>query len=120
MRIKYSNEQDRKEAIKETKRNWYKRNSGSVLKQQLKYKNSEFYVYKHYNSKGDLYIGSGQKCRCNDFREEQRTKQWLTAFKEECNVEILRKTKTREEARELESLIIDTIGIENLINSRRV
>ncbi len=80
--------------------------------------NSVFYVYKHTNSKGDIYIGSGNKSRPNDFYHNTRSKSWLDCFSKECNVTIISEHKTKKESIIAESLEIDKIGLQNLVNQR--
>ena len=81
--------------------------------------NSVFYVYKHTNSKGDVYIGSGNKSRPNDFYHNTRSKSWLDCFSEECSVTIISEHKTKKESLIAESLEIDRAGLDNLINTRK-
>ena len=98
---------------------WIANNKEAKKLQEIRYNNSRFYVYTHSNSKGDLYIGSGNRRRPKQLSNDTRSKYWIEAFDNDCKVKIIREFETKVEAKELESLIIDTIGIENLINSRR-
>lgn len=84
-----------------------------------KYRNSCFYVYTHTNTKGDLYIGSGHKYRPNQKSKARRSSNWWEAFKDGCEVNIIAEFKDKTTARELERLIIEEVGLSNLVNKRK-
>ena len=79
-------------------------------------RNSVFYVYTHTNSKGDIYIGCGNKYRPHELKKNRRSLVWWESFSDDCTVKIIRECKTREEARFLESNMIRAIGLNNLVN----
>ena len=131
MRKKYFTDAERKEAKKIAKDKWLdveknrKKESDRVSqwrKDNPDYnknlKSSVYQVYTHVNSNGDLYIGCGQKYRATNFRASHRSKQWIDAFKDECKVTIVAEFKDRETARELEMLMIEEVGLSNLVNQR--
>tara|TARA_R110001606_G_scaffold35259_1_gene102705 strand:- start:40 stop:450 length:411 start_codon:yes stop_codon:yes gene_type:complete len=134
MKKKYHTEEERKEARRIWSAKWRAKNKDNLSKYQKEYKdknrdlvskkareynNSKFYVYTHTNSKGDLYIGSGNKSRSIDFHSSTRSKYWIEAFKEKCIVEIIREFNTKEEALSLEFNMIRAIGLNNLINKKQ-
>ena len=73
-------------------------------------------VYAHISDVDDkiFYIGSGAKYRPT--RKAQRTKDWNSVARNGYSVRILKDNMTKEDSLELEELIIDTIGIDNLTN----
>ncbi len=82
---------------------------------QKKYR-SEQVVYTHTNSKGDMYIGSGGKYR--PYNLKVRSAKWFEFFKNDCKINIIKECKTKEEARQLESKMIQSIGLKNLVNQK--
>lgn len=129
MSKKYNTEEERKEARAISYKKWRAKNKDyqskwrannieksreTQRKSDDKRCNSCFYVYTHTNSKGDLYIGSGNKRR--PYILNRRNSNWLDSFKNDCTVKIIREFKTREDARLLESNMIRAIGLNNLVN----
>lgn len=142
---KYNTEEERKEASriaqakwyaknKEYKAKYYAENKEAIKEYKAKYnaENKEakkeydakhyadvrthYAVYKHTNSKGDVYIGCGSNLRPYDFNVSSRSKAWHEAFDNDCQIHVLAEFKDRETARELESLMIEEIGLDNLVN----
>jgi len=111
-----------KEAIREINakyraENEYKYNKEYHAKYRAE-KKTHFVVYKHTNSKGNVYIGCGTNLRPYEFYNRQRSKAWHESFDNECEVTILTRYKDIESARELETHLIQTIGLDNLVNTR--
>ena len=109
-----------KEAIKEGNTKWRAKNKEAKKEYDAKHYadvRTHFVVYKHTNSKGQIYIGCGSNLRPYDFRN--RLNHWKDAFKDDCQIHVVAEFKDKETARELESLMIDTIGLDNLVNQRR-
>tara|TARA_R110001606_G_scaffold35259_2_gene102708 strand:+ start:327 stop:710 length:384 start_codon:yes stop_codon:yes gene_type:complete len=102
-----------KDKIKESNAKWLSKNKKYHIERRLN-TTTHFTVYKHTNSKGDVYIGSGNNLRPYNF--VNRSKSWIEAFKNDCTVSIVSEFKDRECARELEALMISEIGLKNLIN----
>ena len=134
MRKKYNTDEERKEAKRIRQAKYYAKNKENLYKYQKEYKsknrdivskkardynNSKFYVYTHTNSKGELYIGSGNKSRPIDFYHNTRSKNWIEAFKEECTVKVIREFDNKEDALNLEFNMIRAIGLNNLINKKQ-
>jgi len=76
---------------------------------------NKFYVYANYNKEGLFYVGKGTGTRI--YNKTSRSK----AFIKQANVggyyyRILAGAISSEKAYELEELIIETIGLENLVN----
>ena len=96
----------------------------STRKETLKslykeFKKSEFHVYCHFNSKGAMYIGSGDKYRPYRFNHSERTQPWLNVFgNEEPMVKIIETFKTKEQAIQGEQDLINVIGLHNLVNQQ--
>ena len=95
---------ENKEASKERKAKWYAN------------KKTRFVVYTHTNSKGQIYIGSGNSLRPYHFYGNQRSREWHEAFDNDCQVTILTKYKDKYSAKELESYLIKENRGDNLIN----
>lgn len=98
-------------------REWRRKNRDKVLNYKKKsyLKASKgFVVYTHICN-GNLYVGMGNSKRPNVF-SNRRDHHKEKFPKRETTVRILAKFQTREEARELEEFVIETIGLQNLIN----
>tara|TARA_R110001599_G_scaffold139917_1_gene319757 strand:+ start:542 stop:898 length:357 start_codon:yes stop_codon:yes gene_type:complete len=115
--VKYNTEEERKEALRLANVRYNNKHPERRRQTKLNWRTSAFYVYTHTNSKGDMYIGCGQKCRPNNFTH--RTTYWFDAFKEDCNVNIIAEFKDKESARELERVMIEEAGLHNLVNRIR-
>ena len=118
-RRNFKTEDERKEAKRIYNAEWRLKNKDKNRNYRNEWANNSFYVYTHTNSKGDLYIGSGNKIRPNQLTECSRSKYWIKAFKEDCTVKIIRKFNTKEDAKNLEYNMIRAIGLNNLINTRQ-
>tara|TARA_R110002153_G_C12951202_1_gene458686 strand:- start:80 stop:505 length:426 start_codon:yes stop_codon:yes gene_type:complete len=103
---------------KEWRKDYYQRTKERQKESNKTYVNSIYYVYSHTNSKGDIYIGSGNRARPNNLRE--RESHWVDTFSNECIVKILSEFKNREDAYIEEDRIIKQIGLHNLINKKHV
>jgi len=99
-------------------RDWRAKNRDKVLanKRKAYLKASKGYVvYTHTSKDGKLYVGMGNGKRPNSFAN--RLKHHKAVFtKKDTTIRVLAKMETKQEARELEELIIETIGLQNLIN----
>ena len=127
---KYNTEEERKEAKRIAQAKWNAKNKEYNAKYRAKHyaenkeaikeyhaeKTTHFVVYKHTNSKGDLYIGCGNNLRPYLFSNRKRN--WKDAFNSDCQIHVIAEFKDRETARELESLMIEEIGLDNLVNIR--
>ena len=80
-------------------------------------KEIKYVLYKHTNSKGDVYIGSGESKRPYGLRDSVRSANWIEAFKgSEVFVEVLNTFNRKWDARIAERQLIQSIGLENLVN----
>lgn len=129
MKKKYFTDEERKNAKKVSKDKWLLKNRKKESERVSQWrkdnpnynkdlKSSVYQVYTHTNSKGDLYIGCGQKYRATNFHPTKRSELWLDCFSNDCTVNIVSEFKDRETARELERLMIEEIGLSNLINQK--
>ena len=110
---------ENKEAIKEYRAKYKAENKEAIKKSNAKYRASlrtHFVVYKHTNSKGDIYIGCGTNLRPHQFKGNDRSKEWHEAFNDDCEITIISEFKDKESARELEKSLIQSIGLSNLVN----
>tara|TARA_R110000764_G_scaffold232286_1_gene324531 strand:+ start:360 stop:689 length:330 start_codon:yes stop_codon:yes gene_type:complete len=99
-------------------REWRAKNRDKVLayKRKAYLKASAGYVvYTHTSKDGKLYVGMGNSKRPNSFAN-RREHHKAVFTKKDTTVRVLAKMETKQEARELEELIIETIGLQNLIN----
>ena len=129
---KYKTEEERQDAKKKSVAKYHKSNKKKINERKKanylknkdsiseKYYNSitKYVVYKHTNSKGEIYIGSGNNHRPNYFRN--RPEAWVNAFKDECEVTIIAEFTDRNEAFLAEEKILRDIGLDNLINQHFV
>lgn len=104
--------------LTEYRREWRAKNRDKVLANKRKAylkASAGFKVYRHVSKNGDIYIGQGNGKRPYMF--SNRKDHHKEVFdKETTTIEILGEFKTKNEARELEALIIQAYGLENLIN----
>ena len=77
---------------------------------------NEYYVYEHLTLDDDRFcVGKGKKFRCKD-GAAGRNDEWHEKAKHGFKWNIIADNLTSDEAHELEKLIIETIGYENLVN----
>lgn len=117
MKKLYNTREEYLEAKKNRSKKNYEKKKLSIRFNSKKKRNSIFYVYSHINSKGDLYIGSGQKSRPYS---KTRSSLWLSHFENDLGVAIIKKCNTRKEALRTEDSIIRAIGLDKLVNVKHV
>ena len=79
---------------------------------------TSFVVYRHSNDLGDLYIGSGTNLRPRQMNQCNRNANWHKSFsKDTVKVEILHTYSTKAEALSKERELIESIGLNNLVNN---
>ena len=108
-----------KEAKKKYRAKYSLENKEAIKEYHAKYRaeaRTHFVVYKHTNSKGQIYIGCGSNLRPYDFNN--RKGNWKDAFKDDCQIHVVAEFKDKESARELEKLMIEYIGLDNLVNKK--
>tara|TARA_R110002049_G_scaffold1524_2_gene11736 strand:- start:53 stop:445 length:393 start_codon:yes stop_codon:yes gene_type:complete len=82
-------------------------------------KKTHYVIYKHTNSEGQMYIGSGWNTRPYKLHKTARSSQWNRAFKGvPLCIEIIDTFNNIEAARASESALIAKIGLNNLVNIR--
>ena len=99
-------------------REWRAKNRDKVLanKRKAYLKASAGYtVYTHTSKDGKLYVGMGNSKRPYSFAN-RKTHHKAVFTKKDTIIRVLAKMETKTEARELEELIIQTVGLQNLIN----
>ena len=74
---------------------------------------NKYYVYTHSNDVGIFYIGKGTRRRAWD---KNRGPRWLETVKGGYTVDVPYTDLTEEEALDLEAILIQLHGIENLVN----
>ena len=78
---------------------------------------TSFVVYRHSNDSGDLYIGSGTNLRPRQMNQCNRNANWHKSFsKDTVKVEVLHTYSTKAEALSKERELIESIGLNNLVN----
>lgn len=110
-----------KDKVKEYHAKWYAKNKEARKEQMSKYitdKITHFVTYAHTNSKGDVYIGSGTNLRPYQFSSNGRSIAWHEAFSSDCQITILAEFKDKEQAMELEAILIDEHNLDTLVNKR--
>ena len=105
---KYHTEAERKES-----------NRLRNIKYRAKNHNNTFFVYTHTNANGDVYVGSGNERRPEDFNNSRRSKAWVESFSTDCTVKIIRECDNKQDALFLENNMINSIGLDNLVNKNR-
>lgn len=76
-----------------------------------------YYVYTHSDLSGNVfYVGKGTKRRAWD---KNRGEEWFQKSKEGYNINIDYTELTQDEALDLEALLIETYGIDNLVNKKK-
>jgi len=99
-------------------REWRAKNRDKVLesKRRSYLKASAGYtVYTHTSKDGKLYVGMGNGKRPYSFAN-RREHHKAVFTKKDTIIRVLAKMETKQEARELEELVIETLGLQNLIN----
>ena len=122
MRRVFKNEEERKEAKKKSDLEWRQRNREklrSYTSNWLNKSTTHYVVYTHTNSEGAMYIGCGHNLRPYQFSKHNRSELWHEVFDNNCEIKIVAEFKDKESARELEGLMIEEIGLDNLINIRK-
>ena len=121
MRAKMT-EEERKESRKVATAKYRDKNRDNINKTRMNkyYNNTTHYVvYKHTNSKGDVYIGCGTNLRPYEFSTNNRSKEWFNAFhNNDCKIHIISEFKDKKDAKEFEKSLITDIGLDNLINQK--
>tara|TARA_R110002049_G_C9013405_1_gene550824 strand:- start:92 stop:619 length:528 start_codon:yes stop_codon:yes gene_type:complete len=80
-------------------------------------KNTHFVTYKHTNSKGDIYLGSGTNHRPYRLHNSVRSTDWIATYSDSiiC-IDVLDTFDTKQKARKAERDLISQIGLSNLVN----
>lgn len=133
---KYYTESDKKEARKIANAKYYLENKEACKDRYAKYRannreaynerrarynaslRTHFVTYTHTNTKGDVYIGSGTNLRPYQFNSNSRSTAWHEAFSSDCQITILAEFKDKEQARDLEAILIDEHNLDTLVNKR--
>lgn len=76
--------------------------------------NKVVYIHRRKDNNSIFYVGMGFLDRSKD--KINRSKEWKEISKDGYNIDVVAKDLTRKDAVELESFIIDEIGLENLVN----
>ena len=98
------------------------KNKAKLKENKVKYDHNmrtHFVVYTHTNSEGAIYVGCGHNLRPYQFSGRNRSKAWHKTFDNDCEIKIVAEFKDKESALELESKMINEIGLDNLINTRK-
>ena len=108
------------EKRKEYMKAYRKANREKLLSQMREYSKcriTHYVTYKHTNKSGDVYIGSGSNIRPY-IKANRKKGNWMKAFSDGFEIEILKKFSNIDDARAYERQLINEIGLDNLVNQQ--